>query len=127
MLYDTKPPLDEALLVHYGTKGMKWGIRRGKKVAGVSRAVGARIDRNKRVIRNLENARAGVGAHGVVGALGRKTLGEERWKKNMQTAVKELKAQNRRLQRGKETVTDLLSVYSTLHLEDLVVSRTPRV
>ncbi len=28
MITDTKPPLDEALLKHYGVKGMKWGVRR---------------------------------------------------------------------------------------------------
>lgn len=28
MLQDTKPPLDEALLIHYGVKGMRWGVRR---------------------------------------------------------------------------------------------------
>src|SRR5215211_7511775 len=27
MIHDHKPPLDEALLVHYGIKGMKWGVR----------------------------------------------------------------------------------------------------
>lgn len=27
MLHDTKPPLDEALLMHFGVKGMKWGVR----------------------------------------------------------------------------------------------------
>lgn len=28
MLHDDKPALDEALLVHYGVKGMKWGQRK---------------------------------------------------------------------------------------------------
>jgi hypothetical protein len=26
MIHDQKPPLDEALLIHYGVKGMKWGV-----------------------------------------------------------------------------------------------------
>lgn len=51
MLVDEKPPLDEALLAHYGIPGMKWGQRRdrtgnppmskAKKVAiGTAAAVG---------------------------------------------------------------------------------------
>lgn len=35
---------DEAALYHYGTKGMKWGVRKGKNSTGVSRAAGAAAD-----------------------------------------------------------------------------------
>lgn len=28
MIHDQKPPLDEALLMHYGIKGMHWGVRK---------------------------------------------------------------------------------------------------
>jgi hypothetical protein len=37
MLHEQKPPLDEALLVHYGVKGMHWGIRKEKPPSGVAR------------------------------------------------------------------------------------------
>jgi len=41
-----KPPLDEALLVHYGVVGMKWGIRKSDETGGVHRfqTVGPKID-----------------------------------------------------------------------------------
>ena len=35
---------DELVLMHYGTKGMKWGVRKSKKETGVSRAAGAAAD-----------------------------------------------------------------------------------
>lgn len=28
MLHEEKPPLDDALLIHYGVSGMRWGIRK---------------------------------------------------------------------------------------------------
>lgn len=28
MIHDTKPPLDDDLLIHYGVPGMKWGVRK---------------------------------------------------------------------------------------------------
>lgn len=30
MIHDHKPPLDEALLIHFGVKGMKWGVRKNR-------------------------------------------------------------------------------------------------
>jgi hypothetical protein len=36
MLHEQKPPLDEALLVHYGVKGMHWGIRNEQSSSGRS-------------------------------------------------------------------------------------------
>jgi hypothetical protein len=34
MIYDQKPPLDEALLAHHGVKGMHWGIRKKDESSG---------------------------------------------------------------------------------------------
>lgn len=43
MISANKPPLgevyDEARLIHFGVKGMRWGFRRADDLAGVSRAV----------------------------------------------------------------------------------------
>jgi hypothetical protein len=36
MVHEQKPPLDEALLMHFGVKGMKWGVRK-TDYAGASR------------------------------------------------------------------------------------------
>jgi len=33
---DDKPPLDEALLAHFGVKGMKWGVRKERKAAAAN-------------------------------------------------------------------------------------------
>lgn len=36
MIHDTKPPLDDDLLMHFGVMGMKWGVRKND-APGVSR------------------------------------------------------------------------------------------
>jgi hypothetical protein len=37
MIHDTKPPLDENLLIHYGVPGMKWGVRKNNYEGASSR------------------------------------------------------------------------------------------
>lgn len=125
MLHDEKPPLDDALLLHYGTKGMKWGRRKGKSTTGVSRFRGAIIDRNTRQARMFKNARAGKGSK-VSSAIGKKLLGEDRWKKNMSLQIKNLNAQSKRMRTGKLTVADRMDLTLNVSALDLVVSRTPR-
>lgn len=46
ILGDAKPPLDEALLEHYGVKGMRWGVRRDQ--ATLDRAAGRKTARAER-------------------------------------------------------------------------------
>lgn len=80
MITQEKPPLDEALLAHYGIPGMKWGRRkdrtgnppmsRGKKVAiGTAAAVGtAALLYNKTTRRYTAGAvkkTVGLGARGA--------------------------------------------------------------
>jgi hypothetical protein len=127
MIVAEKPPLDDNLLIHYGIKGMKWGLRRGKSVTGLTRHRGATIDRNERIAKRLTDARAGRGPidHRMAVALGRKTLGSKRWELQYQKRMSEINAQNQRLRTGKATVTDRLEMFMLTPLSSLVVTKRP--
>lgn len=121
---------DEELLAHYGMKGMKWGKRQSKSVTGVSRAAGARIDRNDRMISRIQNVQKG-GKKGLLrdrAAIGldRAVLGKEFSNKNLKMQVSLMKTQNARLKRGKSTVRDKLQVAFSVTPLDFVLSNRPK-
>lgn len=127
----SKPALNNDLLMHYGIRGMHWGVRRGKKSTGVSRARGVLLDRNARDMKMLKDARAGKGHLLPRGAakLGKKMLGEKLWEKNYQKHMSEVMKQNKRLKSGKLTVADKLDM--SVHLYrfggvGLLVSHKPK-
>lgn len=63
MLIAEKPPLDEDLLVHFGIKGMKWGVRREKATAAFKQKVGSISNETK------IKATVAVGSAATVGVL----------------------------------------------------------
>lgn len=126
MITIEKPPLSGVYLAHFGTKGMKWGVRKSKKITGISRPRSALLDRNAFYLRNRKNAIVGKGSHGAAGALGRKMLGSERWHRQMQNSIKSIHDQNARLRSGKLTVTDRLQLVFQTTPINLIVSTTPR-
>lgn len=125
---NSKPELNDELLMHYGMRGMKWGVRRGKSVTGVGRYRGALLDRNARDKKMLKDARKGKGALAprAVNQLGKKLLGEKRWEKNFQKKMSEINKQNQRLKSGKLKVADRLDMTLTVSMFDLVVTHKPK-
>lgn len=113
---------NELALMHYGTKGMKWGIRKGKKETGVSRARGAAIDRayrrsdrkeKKAEIQKKLALRLGVETKGAGGI----SLRE----------AKESRAKAQRLAKGKETVSEKFEMaVMSINVASLVYERKPR-
>lgn len=111
------------VLAHYGVMGMKWGVRKNKQQAGLSRTRQALIEQNNNQMKLLKDARAGKNYKLSV-KIGKKILGSDGWEKNYQTTVKSLKAQNKRLvQKGKLSTQDKLAVFNRVSLLDLVVSQ----
>lgn len=115
----------EESLTHYGVKGMKWGVRKGKSETGLSRYSGAKIDQNERTRAMLKSARAGE-SHRVSVALGKKLIGSEKWESNFQQSMKNINAQNSRLRRGKATVADKIDMAFSVTYLELGVSIRPK-
>lgn len=120
--------VDEELLAHYGIKGMKWGKRQSKSVTGVSRATGARIDRNDRMISRIQNVRKGKGlVRDRVGiGIDRAIIGKKLSDKYLNMQVSKMQSQNARLKRGKSTTLDRLQVRLSVTPIDFVMSNRPK-
>lgn len=115
---------EQTYLEHFGKKGMKWGVRKGRKAAGVSRSSGALIDRNNRSIDRIKQARAGKKYQKSV-ALTKKLIGEAKQNENWNRSIKDLKKQNTRLKAGKQTTMDRIDKFGHVSIANLLVSRTP--
>ena len=123
-----KPDLDEALLIHYGIKGMKWGLRKSKSVTGMNRRRSALVDRNDRFISRAENASRGKGLvrDRVNQTVNRLVLGKKLSGKIMNYRLDKRKAQNARLKRGEVTVRDRLTSNLRVTPIDMVLSNRPK-
>lgn len=112
-------------LEHHGIKGMKWGVRRGKGTTGVSRSRGAVLDRNARATNFLAKKQAGQKQR-IRGAIGKKVLGEDKYKAKLQTKIDKLNTQSDRIKNGKLKIRDRVDM--TLRVSDLerLVSVTPK-
>lgn len=129
---------DEDSLAHYGIKGMKWGRRRGKSTTGISRARGARIDRNDRHIQLFKDVRDGLGQKGsngkvankveknVINGLNRMTMGKNLTKKYYDLQIDRMEQHNERLQSGKLLVRDRIGLLLATTPASLVVSYRPK-
>lgn len=109
---------------HFGVRGMHWGIRRGKSKTGVSRPRGALLDRNARNTRAINQALSGKKYKVAVG-IGRAFVGKEAHTRRLKNHLSEMRKQNARIKKGKLTVEDRLTLFGTISLADLVVSRRP--
>lgn len=112
----------EDILEHYGVPGMHWGIRKGKGTTGVSRPAGALIEKNEVMKAQIARAKSGE-AHRIKVAVAKAFIGEEQRKKNWNTTVRSLNAQNARVRAGRASVADRFQMMTTTTLADLVISR----
>jgi hypothetical protein len=118
---------EEDYIAHFGVRGMHWGIRKGKKTTGVSRMRGMMLDRNARSVNNLQSMYSGkTGKRSA--AMGKRLLGEAKWKENMNKSITNLNQQSDRLKAGKLLKSDRLDM--AMHVRafmgvGLVLSRTP--
>lgn len=115
----------EEALEHFGTKGMKWGVRKGKGSTGLTRHRGALIDQNSRRVARLQKAQAGKKYRLEMG-IGKAIFGKETMQRQLSTQIKELNAQNNRLKSGKLVLNDRLGLVMNVRLEELVISRKPQ-
>lgn len=123
-----KPELDNDLLMHFGIKGMKWGVRRGSSKTGVSRARGALIDRNQRHIKRTKDLLAGKGLlrDRVEYRMSRISVGKSMTDRLMKVGIKEMNDQNHRLKSGKVTFHDKLAVFGHANVANMLISNTPK-
>lgn len=109
----------EEAMAHYGTKGMKWGVRKKSDAPGISRLSAAKIQANDRVIRSNQKALERRKTSRVARALYSK---EKKINKN----ILKLEQSNERIRKGEKKIQDILNVYSTVGYTDLVFTKTPR-
>lgn len=108
-------------IVHYGVKGMKWGVRKGG-----NRVRGALSDQNQRATAVLTRARENR-AKGLNEKINRGTAialsgGTKRFNRKVDKALGRLGAQKERLENGKLATRDVLQAVSGLSLLELGVS-----
>lgn len=140
MITAEKPPLDADLLVHYGIKGMKWGLRKSKAQTGVSRFRGARIDRNDRHLQRFKDAQKTLGVSGrsggkvsnkldtnVTNGLNRMVMGRKLTNRYYDMRISRIENHNARLKSGNLYVRDRVGVLLQTYISpgSLLVSYRP--
>ena len=126
-----KPDLEDIMLAHFGTKGMKWGVRRGKRTTGISRSRAAIIDRNDRDLKSFRSIRDalknGGGTRGerFTNTVNRMTMGKKLTEKFYTKRIDAMKSQNARIKSGKLNASDRFrsAAMKTMPLEMLVSIR----
>lgn len=101
-------------LEHQGVKGMKWGVRRDRRVVRLSRA-GVKGGSKLSKIRNIGNIGPVdfVKGRGLTGAAKRKSTRQ--------------KQRNKRIRQGKATARDRLAFYGGTRAQDLIPVRRKNV
>lgn len=115
----------EEVMAHFGTKGMKWGIRGGKGTTGVTRSRGAILDRNARAQKINSDALSGKKYKAQV-FIGKKLLGEKRYINRLNKINANLSAQDTRLISGKLKIRDRLQLIGNVGSGELLVSIRPK-
>lgn len=132
MTYSEKPGTPEEIL-HYGVKGMRWGVRKSRSATGISRSRGALIDRNNRMQEAIKREMKSKGTGFNVNNMNRVTNivsvgGEKRYEKMRKTQIKYLTSQNSRVRSGKLKVRDKFDLFANTLTDpvSLGVSITPK-
>ncbi len=108
-------------LVHYGVKGMKWGVRKaytGRLNVRASRA--ERVASGKGTLRDKAVTLGGMTPYGAIKSRGS-------LKKDAARRAKNLRAQEKRLATGKAKTADLLKAYGTFAIGAVYTPVVPAV
>ena len=119
-------PSYDAYLAHYGVKGMKWGVRKSKKVTGESRVTGAARDSIARQSQNLKEHRAGGKAKVSRGLGIALSLGRKNFDKGLERSIKELDAADKRWREGNATVSDKINAALNVPIGGLFIEARPK-
>lgn len=116
---DNKPSLED--LAHFGTKGMKWGVRKSG-----NRVRGALSDQNQRATAVLTRARENR-AKGINEKVNRTiavgaNLGTKRFNKRIDKQLGNLAKQKKRLEGGKLATRDVLQAVGNVSIPGLLFS-----
>lgn len=126
MIQEDKPDLED--LAHFGTKGMKWGVRKGRAETGVSRAVGAKIDRNNRDAVYIKKTQSRSVASNILhhGPAGAAFIYSNYGQLAMKQRLSDISAQNERFTSGTATRLDKIGASLGTSVAERFISVKPR-
>lgn len=111
----------DAYFEHAGKKGMKWGVRRGKTTTGMSRGRSALVEINDNRITIAKHKLNGT-KYTKTANIGKKFMGEERYKKSLNKTIFYANAQNNRVKSGKLWLRDRYAVYNLAQSPEALIS-----
>ena len=129
---DPKGMRPEDALIHFGVKGMQWGIRKGKSKTGVGRIRAASaqslMDESRRRNTVANPKRAGFVTRRAYGALRGSQfnvpgaiVGGVRTASSQRTTARRQQAAAKRVLAGKTTASDLMRVLRNVTVADLII------
>ena len=113
-----KSPSQETALIHYGVKGMRWGVKKGRtgdlnvKASRHERVASGKGSLTDKVVTIGGSTAANLAMRGLKGEAARRAKNE--------------RAQIERLSTGKAKVSDLLKAYGTASIYSVVGSANTR-